>query len=105
MARKHLCQKQSRLHEQPKIPDSNSRSLNSLCRLGVCDLIDHNADTALGDDVQHWEKVDHRVSAPTDDSHNLRSPDLALDGWVFLSVGGRREAKQELVDNVQEESH
>merc|ERR1711871_1160400 len=94
-----------------------------LGRLGIGDLVDDQANTALGDDVRdavanldvdnraaatkanHWEQVDNWVCAPADDSPHLCLLDLALDHWVLLLCCGCSQADEELVDNVQEEAH
>merc|ERR1719439_179120 len=55
--------------------------------------------------AEHGEKVDHRIGAPADHSHDLGSLDLALDHRVSLAVCGSSQANQELVDNVEEEAH
>merc|ERR1711976_629950 len=90
-------------------------------RLGIGDLVNHEANTALGDDVrhavanldghngagrrdsEHWEEVHDWVCAPADDGHHLRNLDVALDHWVLLTCSGCRQANQELIHNVKEE--
>merc|ERR1719464_1355229 len=94
-----------------------------LGRLCICDLVNDQTNTALRDDVRdtisnlngnhgrgcidakHGEQVHNRVSAPTNHCHDLGRPDLARDDWVRLTVCGRGEAKQQLVDNIQKENH
>merc|ERR1719471_1897117 len=91
--------------------------------LGVCDLVDHEADAALGDDVrhavanldgddcirggdaEHGKEVDHGVGAPANHRHQLRHLDLALHHGVALAVGGAGQADQQLEHNVQEKDH
>jgi len=91
--------------------------------LGVRDLVDHEANTALGDDVggavtdldaddgvggidaQHGEEVHDGVGAPRDHGHDLSGLDLAADHWVSLGIGGCGQTDEELVDDVQEKSH
>merc|ERR1719502_2382444 len=103
--------------------DDASAQEGLLLGLGVSDLVDHKANTALGDDVgdavadldgdnrlgsgdaQHWEQVDNWVGAPRDHSHHLGSGDLAGNSLVLLSSSGGSQADQELVDDVQEEGH
>merc|ERR1719399_955907 len=116
------------LEKTNKEIDSNQkwRSLwqeSLLCRLGVGNLVDDEANTALGDDVRnavanldvdnraasteanHWEQVDNWVCAPADDGPHLSLLDLALDDWVLLLSCGSSKANQELVHNVEEEAH
>ena len=94
-----------------------------LLGFGVGDLVGHNADSALGDDVRgtvsdlnghhrlccpdskHWEKVDDWVSAPADDCHDLGNLDLAPDLRVSLLGCCACKASQENIDNVAEEGH
>merc|ERR1711976_462276 len=98
--------------------DSPSAEERLLLGLGVSDLVDHRANTTLGDDVrdavadldgdnrlgsgdaQHWEQVDNWVGAPRDHSHHLGSGDLAGNSLVLLSGSGGGKADQELVVNV-----
>merc|ERR1712023_123189 len=107
-----------------KIASITSRSEELLCvRLSISDLVDDEANTALGDDVrhavanldghnrlggidsEHWEEVHNWVCAPADDGHHLSHLDLALDGWVRLQLSCSGQANQQLVHNVQEEEH
>merc|ERR1712187_359514 len=92
-----------------------------LGRLCICDLVNDQTNTALRDDVRdtvsdldgnhslscidakHGEQVHNRVSAPADHCHDLGCPDLARDDWVRLTVCGRSEAHEQLIDDVQEE--
>merc|ERR1711897_130973 len=78
----------SRAPGSPAPPLSRSRKQGLLVRLGICDLVDHEADTALGDDVrnaiakldrhhsvrggdaEHREEVHNGVGAPTDHRHH-----------------------------------
>merc|ERR1719506_3097921 len=94
-----------------------------LGRLGIRDLVDDEANTALGDDIRdaianldvddraastkanHWEQVDNWVCAPADNSPHLGLLDLALDDWVLLLGCSSGKANQELVHNIQEEAH
>merc|ERR1719502_1422984 len=103
--------------------DDASAKEGLLLGLGVSDLVDHKANTALGDDVrdavadldgdnrlgggdaQHWEQVDNWVGAPRDHSHHLSSGDLGGNSLVLLGSSGGSQADQELVDDVQEEGH
>merc|ERR1712218_150697 len=43
----------SRAPGSPAKPLSRSRKQGLLVRLGICDLVDHEADTALGDNVRN----------------------------------------------------
>merc|ERR1711865_559162 len=94
-----------------------------LVRLCVGDLIDHNAHTALGDDVggavaelnadnrmrsidaKHGEQVHNRICAPADNRQHLRISDLSSDNWISLTVCSLCETVEKLIDNVQEEDH
>merc|ERR1719240_1577554 len=94
-----------------------------LVGLRVGDLINHDANTALGDDVgdavanlnandsmcgidaEHGEQVHNREGAPTDHGPHLCGADLVGDDWVSLSSCGLCKTVEELVDNVQEEDH
>merc|ERR1719297_238106 len=105
------------------VSDQNPPGITSckqgvLARLGIADLVDHEAHATLGDDVrhavadldchhrlgcrdaQHQEQIDHRVGAPTDHSCPLGYQDLSLDNRVGLAVRGLTEAHQKLVDDV-----
>merc|ERR1712023_627372 len=107
-----------------KIASITSRSEELLCvGLGISDLVDDEANTALGDDVRHavanldghnslggidskhWEEVHDWVCAPADDGHHLSHLDLVLDGCVSLGISCCGQSNQKLVHNVQEEGH
>merc|ERR1711915_313222 len=81
----------------PAPPLSRSRKQGPiLVRLGVRDLVDHEADTTLGyyvrdaiadldghhsiggGDSKHREEVDNRVGAPTEHRHHLRQLDFTF---------------------------
>merc|ERR1719333_1931720 len=102
---------------------SSLRQESLLGRLGIGDLVNDEANTALGDDVgdavanldvddraasteaNHWEQVDNWVCAPAHNSPHLCLLDLALDDWVLLLGCSSSKANQELVHNVEEEAH
>merc|ERR1712039_381758 len=102
---------------------SSSSEEGFLLGLGACDLVDHDANTALGDDVrhavaqldgdhrgcsidaQHGEQVHNRVSAPGDDGHDLGRLDLARNHWVALACGCSCQTDKKFVHNVEEEAH
>merc|ERR1719188_2273773 len=83
-------------------------------RLCIGDLIDHEADTALGNDIRdavaylnghhgvgggdakHREEVHNWVSAPADHCHHLCKYDFLLDHRIALAVRGRTETNQQL---------
>merc|ERR1719197_1987033 len=56
-------------------------------------------------DAHHGEQVHNWVCAPTDDGHDLRTANLALENLISLLVSGFRKADEKLIDNVQEEHH
>ena len=92
-------------------------------RLGNSDLVNHQTNTALGDDVrdrvtqldehhnvgsgdaQHGEDVDDRVGAPRDDSPPLDTLDEVTDGRVGFCVGGVSKSNKKSLDDVQERQH
>merc|ERR1711874_499710 len=94
-----------------------------LARFGVGNLVDHQAHTALGNDIggavsqldrhnglgcreaEHREQVHDWVCAPADHCHHLRRAYLGCDHWVRFARSRGGKADEELVDDVQEESH
>merc|ERR1712087_325452 len=91
--------------------------------LGVGDLVDDKADTALGDDVgdavadldvddglsageaHHWEDVDDGVGQPREHRQALGRVEQITDVVILLRLGGLSETVDELVDDVNEEKH
>merc|ERR1712083_251449 len=94
-----------------------------LAGLRVRDLVNHQANSALGNyirhavsqldryhclgrrEAEHWEQVHNWVCAPADHSHNLGCANFGCDNWVSFAGGSGRKADKQLVDDVQEESH
>merc|ERR1712054_150671 len=106
------------------ISDFAGRSFLHLeLRLRSADMGNHDANTALGDDVgdgvpnlyaydrhaalnaEHWKQIDNRVSAPRDDRPPLSRANLVCNLIVPFLGRGSRETNQQLLDNHQEEGH
>merc|ERR1712032_816121 len=92
-------------------------------RLQGGDLVDEQANTALGDDVghavtdlhcnnclsssnpEHGKQINHGVCAPADDGDDLAEGDHALHCGVLLTGGGISKANEQGVDDAQEDHH
>merc|ERR1712060_875328 len=102
-----------------EVASSFDSLLPLVLRLGGCDVVNVQPDTALGDDVrhavaaldgddgggageaEHWKHIHDRVGAPADDCDQLTLLDQARDGGVLLSSCGISQADEQSVNDVQ----